>query len=125
MVKSLQKLSIETFFTCKETKLSSSYYCLFQYIYLLMNRREIYFLCENTSDEICLSYPRNTKCRHCRRLKKYNLLFDKIESERRTKTFKLIYLVDQITEHVLKYKKYYILPELKDKNCNLCHYKLK
>ena len=124
MIKSLQRLSVESFFTCKEIKLSSSYYCLFKYIYVLMNKREIYFLCENTSDEICLSYPKNRHCRHCRRLKKYNLLFEKIEREKITKTFKLIYSVNQITDHVLKYRKYYILPELKDKYCDLCHFRV-
>ena len=90
-----------------------------------MNRREIYFLCENNSDEICLNLPKELKrCRHCRRLKKYNLLFEKIEGEKKTKTFRLIYLVDQITDHVLKYKRYYILPELKDKRCNIYHYRV-
>ena len=90
-----------------------------------MNKREIYFLCENNSDEICLNYPKEFKyCRHCRRLKKYNSLFEKIENEKKTKTFRLIYLVDQITDHILKYKRYYILPELKDKYCDLYHFRI-
>ena len=86
-----------------------------------MNKREIYFLCENNSDYICSNYPKFKYCKHCRRLKKYNSLFEKIENQKKTKTFKLLYLVDQITDHILKYKKYYILPELKDKYCDICH----
>ena len=48
MVKTLKRLCIESFFTCKKTKLYSSYYCLFSYIHLLMNKREISssILCE-------------------------------------------------------------------------------
>ena len=86
-----------------------------------MNRREIFFLCDNEEQEICLQYIRNTKCKHCRRLQKYNLLIEKIKEQKQLKTFKLIYLVDEIVDFLLKYKKYYILPELKDKICNLCH----
>ena len=122
MIKTLQKLCIESFFTCKKTKLTSSYYCLLSYIHVLMNRREIYFLCENTSNDICLNYPKKfTYCRHCRRLEVYNKLFQKIEAEKKTKTFKLIYFIDRIVDHVLKIKKYYILPELSDKCCDLFH----
>ena len=124
MIKTLEKLCIESFFTCKKTKLYLSYYCLFSYINILMNKREIYFLCENTADYICFNYPKEKFCKHCKRLKKFNLLFKKIESEKKTKTFKLIYLVDQIVDHILKYKKYYILPELTDKYCDLCHFRL-
>ena len=87
-----------------------------------MNGREIYFLCKNHSDEICLNFTRKfTYCRHCRRLKKYNSLFEQIENEKKTKRFKLIYLVDQIIDHILKYKKYYILDDLKDKYCDIYH----
>ena len=87
-----------------------------------MNRREINFLCDSHSDEICLNYAKKfTYCRHCKRLEKYNSLFQKIENERKTKRFKLIYSVDQITDHILKYKRYYILPDLKDKYCDICH----
>ena len=125
MIKKLEKLCIESFFTCKKTKLSCSYYCLFTYIYVLMNRREIYFLCENTSDDICLNYPKKFRyCRHCRRLEKYNSLCKKIENEKKTKTFKMIYSIDQIVDHLLKYKRYYILPELKDKYCDLYHFRI-
>ena len=124
MVKTLKRLCIESFFTCKKTKLYSSYYCLFSYIHVLMNRREIFFVCENEEQEICLQYIRNTKCKHCRRLQKYNLLLEKIEQQKRLKTFKLVYLVDQIVDFLLIYKKYYILPELKDKVCDLYHYEL-
>ena len=124
MIKTLQNLCIESFFTCKKTKLSSSYYCLFSYINILMNQREIYFLCENTSDDICLNYPKKfTYCKHCKRLEIYNKLFQKIENERKRKTFKLISFVDQITDFVLKFKKCYILPELSDKYCNLYHFR--
>ena len=124
MVKTLKKLCIQSFFKCKKTKLYSSYYCLFRYIHLLMNRREIFFLCENEEHEICLEYVRNRQCKHCRRLRKFNLLFEKIEQQKRLKTFKLVYLVDEIVDFLLKYKKYYILPELKDKVCDLCHYRI-
>ena len=122
MVKKLRTLCIESFFTCRKTKLSCSYYCLFAYIYILMNKREIYFLCENTFDDICLNYVRKPQyCRHCKRLRKYNLLYEKIQNEEKKTTFRLIQLVDQITDFILKYKKYYILPELKDKYCDLYH----
>ena len=96
---------------------------LFNYIYVLMNRREIYFLCENEENEICLVYRKNRQCKHCRRLREYNLLFEQIERQKVLKTFKLVSLVDKIVGFLLKYKKYYILPELKDKVCNLCHYR--
>ena len=125
MVKTLKRLCIESFFTCKKTELYYSYYCLFRYVHLLMNRREIYFLCENNEYEICLAYRQNRQCKHCKRLQKYNLLFDKINQQKKLKTFKLIYVVDEIVSFLLKYKKYYILPELKDKICDLCHYKTK
>ena len=125
MVKSLQRLSIESFFKCRETKLVDLFYCLFKYIYVVFNRREIYFLCENDEQEVCLSYLRNHQCKHCKRLNKFNSLYQKIENEKRTKTFKLVYFVDKIIEHILKYKKYYILPELKDKYCNICNYRSK
>ena len=86
MIKTLEKLCIESFFTCKKTKLSSSYYCLFSYINVLMNKREIYFLCKNTSNDICLNYPKTiTYCKHCRRLEIYNKLFQKIENEKKGK----------------------------------------
>ena len=122
MVKSLERLAIESFFKCKESKLVHSFFCLFQYIYIIMNKREIYFLCENNEEEICLSYPRNNHCKHCGRLKKFNKLFEKI---RETRTFELIHFVDKITDHILKYKKYYILPELNTKYCNICNYSKK
>ena len=87
-----------------------------------MNRREIYFLCENTSDDICLNYPKKSwYCKHCKRLSKCNVLFEKIENEEKKTTFRLLQLVDEITDYILKYKKYYILPELKDKYCDLYH----
>ena len=86
-----------------------------------MNRREIHFLCQNTADYICSNYPNQKQCKQCRRLKKYNKLFEKIKLQKKLETFKLIYLLDQITDFVLKYKKFYILPDLKDKFCNLEH----
>ena len=88
-----------------------------------MNRREIYFLCETEENEICLEYRKNRQCKHCKRLRKYNLLFYQIERQKVLKTFKLLRLVDKIVDFLLKYKKYYILPEFKDKVCNICHYR--
>ena len=86
-----------------------------------MNKREIYFLCNNTHDYICFNYPKDKFCKHCERLQKFNLLYQKIENEKKQKTFKLIHLVNEITNHILKYKKYYILPELSNKQCDLYH----
>ena len=67
----------------------------------------------------------NNKCKHCKRLEEYNLLFDKIRSKKtliyQNHPVKLFYLVERCADFILKYKKYYILPELKDKTCNLNH----
>ena len=126
-METLQTLSAKAFFTCKKDKLDSSPYCLFCYIYILMNRREIYFLCENNEKYICLEYPKNRQCKHCERLKKYNWLFDEIRkkkvliSNERNHSLKLFNLINRCADHVLKFKKYYILFELKDKNCDLNH----
>ena len=90
-----------------------------------MNRREIYFLCDNNWDDICLNFPNESKlCKHCKRLKKYNSLYQKIENERKNKTFRSIYVVDQITDFILKYKKYYILPEFEGRYCDLYHFRV-
>ena len=123
MVKKLHELAIESFFTCKKTRLdcSGSLYCLFSHIYILMNRREIYFLCQNTAEYVCSMYPNLKYCKHCERLEKYNKLFEKIQAQKKAKTFRLIYLIDQITDHILKHKKYYVLPDLKDKSCDINH----
>ena len=123
----LETLSAKSFFTCRKDKLESSPYCLFSYIYILMNRREIYFLCENNEKYICLEYPENKQCKHCKRLEKYNWLFDEIRKKKVLilneikYSLKLMNLVDRCIDHVLKYKKYYILPELKDKICDINH----
>ena len=89
-----------------------------------MNRREIYFLCNNNEKYICLEYQ-NNKCKHCKRLKEYNLLFDKIRSKKvliyQKESVKLFNLVERCADFILKYKRYYILPELKDKACDLNH----
>ena len=122
MIKTLQKLCIESFFTCKKTKLTSSYYCLLSYIHVLMNRREIYFLCENTSNDICLNYPKKLRTVDTVEDLKFTInYFKKLKLKKKTKTFKLIYFIDRIVDHVLKFKKYYILPELSDKCCDLFH----
>ena len=89
-----------------------------------MNKREIYFLCDSKSNEICLEKIEIRKklagmCKHCIRLEKFNLLIESLEEER---TFKIVYLIDQIIDFVLKYKKYYILSELSDANCELTHF---
>ena len=127
-METLQTLSAKSFFTCKKDKLDSSPYCLFWYIYILMNKREIYFLCDNNEDYICLEYPENRQCKHCKRLKKYNWLFDEIRKKKElilndetNHSLKLFNLVNRCADHVLKFKKYYILFELKDKNCDLNH----
>ena len=123
-METLQSLSVKSFFLCNKDKLYNSPYCLFCYIYILMNRREIYFLCENSEKYICLEYS-NNKCKHCKRLEEYNLLFDKIRSKKtliyQNDSLKLFYLVERCADFILKYKKYYILPELKDKTCDLNH----
>ena len=123
-METLQSLSVKSFFLCNKDKLYNSPYCLFCYIYILMNRREIYFLCENNEKHICLEYS-NNKCKHCKRLEEYNLIFDKIRSKKtliyQNDSLKLFYLVERCTDFILKYKKYYILPELKDKTCDLNH----
>ena len=122
----LESLSVKGFFSCEKDKLYDSPYCLFCYIYILMNKREIYFLCDNSEEYICLEYL-NDKCKHCKRLEKYNSLFEKIRNkktlilnERRNYSLKLFDLVDRCAEFVLKYKKY-ILHELKNKICDLDH----
>ena len=124
-METLESLSVKSFFFCNKDKLYNSPYCLFCYIYILMNRREIYFLCENNEKYICLEYP-NNKCKHCKRLEQYNLLFDKIRKKKtlilhEKHSLKLFNLVECCADFVLKYKKYYILPELKDKICDLSH----
>ena len=92
-----------------------------------MNRREIYFLCENDDKFICLEYTNGKFCRHCRRLEKYNSLFEKIIEKKKmvvnqkNHSMKLIDLVDRCVDHVLKYKKYYILGELTQKICDINH----
>ena len=127
MAETLENISFKSFFTCKKAKLDSSPYCLLCYIYILMNKREIYFLCENTADYICFEYPKGKFCKHCKRLEKYNSLFEKIENKRvvvgneTEHSLKLIDLVNRCAEYILKHKKYYILPELKDKFCDICH----
>ena len=126
-METLEILSTKSFFTCKKRKLYSSPYCLLCYIYILMNRREIYFLCENNEDYICLNYPKNEQCKHCKRLQKYNLLFDEIRkqmvmiSNETNHSLKLFNLVDSCADHILKYKKYYILDELTYKICDIDH----
>ena len=126
-METLENLSNKSFFTCKKDKLHRSPYCLFCYIYILMNRREIYFLCENTEKYICLDYPKNEQCKHCKRLAKYNLLFEEIRkkmviiSDEVKHSIKLFNLVDRCADHLLKYKKYYILDELKNKICDINH----
>ena len=95
-----------------------------------MNRREIYFLCKNDEKYICLEIAEDefhTHCKHCKRLEKYNMLFDEIRKKKLlifneiNHSLKLFYLVDRCADHILKYKNYYILPELKDKICDLNH----
>ena len=128
-METLETLSMKGFFTCKKDKLDASPYCLFCYIYILMNRREIYFLCENTEKYICLESAEDEfhkHCKHCKRLEKYNSLFDKIRKKEililnQNHSLKLFYLVDCCADHILKYKKYYVLPELTDKICDLNH----
>ena len=126
-METLQTLSTKSFFTCKKAKLHSSPYCLLSYIYILMNKREIYFLCENTEDYICLDYPKNEQCKHCKRLEKYNSLFDKIRkksviiSNETNHAIKLFHLIEKCVDHVLKYKRYYVLDELKEKICDIDH----
>ena len=125
-MESLETLSVKGFFTCKKDKLDSSPYCLLSYIYILINKREIYFLCENNESYICLD-SENRQCKHCKRLKKYNSLFEEIKKKKlvilnkRNHALKLFDLVDRCADHVLKYKKYYILVELKDKICDIDH----
>ena len=124
-METLGSLSIKSFFTCNKDKLYNSPYCLLCYIYILMNRREIYFLCDNTEKYICLEYP-NNKCKHCKRLEQYNLLFEKIQNKKtliygEQDPLNFVNLIDYCADFVLKYKKYYILPELKDKICELNH----
>ena len=127
MLETLEELSSKSFFTCKKGKLDNSPYCLFKYIYILMNRREIYFLCDNTTDYICSEYLKSKFCKHCKRLEKYNSLFKEIEKKQvlieneRNHSLKLIDLVNRCADHILKYKKYYVLPELKDKFCDINH----
>ena len=123
-MKSLVSLCVEKFFECTKGKLHSSIYCLFRYIYIVMNKREIYFLCDSKSNEICLQKIEIRKkiaemCKHCIGLEKFNLLIESLEEER---TFKILYLIDQIIDFVLKYKKYYILSEFSDTNCQLTHF---
>ena len=93
-----------------------------------MNNREIFFLCENTADYICSEYPSDRYCKHCRRLEKYNSLFEKITQKKqvilesqKNHVLKLLNLVNDAVDHVLKYKKYYVLPDLKDKQCDINH----
>ena len=127
MAETLENLSIQNFFKCKKDKLDSSPYCLFSYIYILMNRREIYFLCDNDEKYICLDYPQNKFCKHCRRLEKYNSLFEEIRKKKvlilneRNHSQKLIDLIDRCADHILKYKKYYVLPEMTNKFCDINH----
>ena len=127
-METLETLCTKSFFTCKKAKLYSSPYCLLCYIYILMNRREIYFLCDNTEKYICLDYLKNEQCKHCKRLKKFNLLFEEIRkkklmiiSNETNHTLKLFHLVNSCVDHILKYKKYYILDELKNKICDINH----
>ena len=128
MMETLEILSTKEFFKCKKDKLYASPYCLFCYIYILMNKREIYSLCDNNEDYICLEYlEKEEQCKHCKRLAKYNFLFDKITNKKTIilnegkHSMKLFYLVDHCADFILKYKKYYILSELKDKICDLNH----
>ena len=92
-----------------------------------MNKREIYFLCKNNEKYICLEYPENKQCKHCKRLGKYNWLFEEIRRKNelivheRKYVLKLMNLIDRCAHHVLKYGEYYILPELKDKICDINH----
>ena len=85
-------------------------------------------MCENTAHYTCLEYPNDRYCKHCRRLEKYNSLFEKIIKKKRVifggqknHIIKLLNLIGDAVDHVLKYKKYYILPELKDKCCDINH----
>ena len=123
----LENLSIKSFFSCKKGKLDSSPYCLFSYIYILMNRREIYFLCDNDEKYICLEYPKNEFCKHCKRLEKYNSLFEEIIKKKvlivnqTNHSLKLFDLVNRCADHILKYKKYYVLAELRNKFCDINH----
>ena len=126
-METLETLSLKGFFMCKKAKLDISPYCLLNYIYVLMNKREIYFLCKNNEEYICLEYPENKQCKHCKRLEKFNWLFEKIRKKNElivheTKyALKLKDLVDRCANHILKYGEYYILPELKDKICDINH----
>ena len=126
-MESLESLSVKGFFTCKKDKLHNSPYCLLSYIYILMNKREIYFLCENNETDICLEYPENKQCKHCKRLKKYNYFFDEIRKKQvlilneTNYSMKLFNLIDRCADHILKYGNYYILDELKDKICDINH----
>ena len=81
-METLETLSVKGFFTCKKDRIDSSPYCLFCYIYILMNKREIYFLCDNNEKFICLEYPKNKQCKHCKRLEKYNWLFNEIRKKK-------------------------------------------
>ena len=93
-----------------------------------MNNRENVFLCDNTADYTCSEYPGGRYCKHCRRLEKYNSLFEKITQKKqvilesqKNHVLKLLNLVNDAVDHILKYKKYYVLPDLKDKQCDINH----
>ena len=84
-----------------------------------MNHIEIYYLCNsNSEDECCLDEEiEENYCRQCKTLKKFNLLFEKMEKER---SFKLINLIDKLIDFLFKHK-YHLLPQLREKKCDLDH----
>ena len=62
-----------------------------------------------------------------RDLKKHNSLFEEITKKKvlivnqTNHSLKLFDLVNRCVDHILKYKKYYVLPELKNKFCDINH----
>ena len=102
MIKKLETLAVEAFRKCQKRELYYSSYCLFSNIFIQMNHIEIYYLCTNYSkeDECCLDKGINY-CKQCKRLNKFNLLFNKISNE---KTFKLLFFVDKLIDMLFVYK---------------------
>ena len=118
-VKSLVEISIDGFFNqCNNGEKAP--FCYFTHLHYWMNVREIAFLCDcelickNNERYCCFNYSKVLshcptcilkKCKHCRRLEKFNTLYSHVALNRTFKFRK--YLLD-LWHHITKYERYYI-----------------
>ena len=126
-IKSLQINAINSFFnSCNNGK--NAPFCYFAMLHYWLNMKEIAFLCEcnylcKINKRYCCSTKSNVlfhcpkcfvkKCRHCRRLERFNFLLSHVALNC---TFKFKNYFLNLWNHVVKFKRYYCIEPLRKNN---------